>query len=149
MNYIEKGTRLTNKILASFFLFFLFWSGSSFSESGQMFITNYHVTWKIGNNTRVSQNRGIKVLAGDVIPLPILPYHKLELKITEVSSSKFSVDVMILENIRDDILQMDNWKPIISEALRHDGDYGIPMEFSWESGELHLEVAIVVSIASS
>ena len=129
----------TGVVSSMLFLSFLFFA---YSQTDTIFITNYDVSLSTATNKDVrTRNVAIKVRSGDVIPYVELNNHKVELKISDISENKFSLETVILKKTKSD------WVPITFDIPKQEGELGVPLKLIWEGGEYSLDVAIVVGIA--
>ena len=134
---------MSHKLFIAYCLLFLIWSIPAFSEPVPVFITNYDVTLTVDKNQPMHiQNNSIKVRSGNTIPYVELGRYKVELRLSEQSPNRFSVDAAIFEKEKHDLRQISFDMPTYESEL------GIPLQFSWNSGDVLLDVALVVSIVS-
>lgn len=111
---------------------------SALPQSPVIYTSNYDVLLHVGDATRQIRSRA-KVCSGHVIPLDF-QNHRIDLRVAEISSEKYSVEIAIFE------LSQGDWYQLNTENLTFEGQLGIPTQFSWESGELALDLAMVVGL---
>ena len=153
---IEQMINQKDKFHIKYSLLLLFLSFPVFSESSPVFVTNYDVIFTIEKeiihekntapkvNSRTSRvtKTGVRLISGENIRLHISEKYNIDLKLSEVTPKIYALEVMINGRLGT------TWYPIIDEAIRYERELGLPFEFTWKSGEIILDVAIMVNTES-
>lgn len=124
-------------VLASVFAVTAFHAAAAGAESATIFAANYHMDFAAGDQLHTIQTRN-RVHSGHEIPNELGSY-KIGMQIEEVPDGEFLLRLNVYE--RDGM----SWFHINAPAPEFTGELGMPMEVSWESGELRITLAIAVS----
>ena len=112
-------------------------TGAIHAEATTIFAANYDMDFAVGDQEYSVQTRN-RVRSGHEIPNELGSY-KVGMQIEEVSDSEFVLRLNVYE--RDGM----SWFHINAPAPMFTGETGMPMEVSWESGDLRIELVIAVS----
>ena len=121
-------------------VFLLSASGSpALAQSTLVLASNYDAILVVGESESRITSRS-KVRNGNTIPIQFQK-HRINITLSEPAPGEFRAEINIFERTPD------GWYLINDDPLKFEGDYMTPVEYQWRLGEVHLNLAIVVSIA--
>lgn len=118
----------------------IFFAATSVAESILIFATNYDAKLTVSDSVNHAQSR-VKVRNGSTVPVEF-QRHRVDITIVEASATEYQASISIYEKTER------KWYLINTKSLSFVGSYGAPAVYKWSVGEISLDVAIVVSIAS-
>lgn len=111
---------------------------SAQAQDVNVLAANYEFELSIDDEVHSIQDRSL-VRSGNEIPVELQNY-KIGLRISDPSPDSFLVQVTVYER------NGAAWHQITVPPPEFGGKLGIPTEYSWESGGIKLDLAIVVGI---
>jgi hypothetical protein len=111
---------------------------SAQAQDVNVLAANYEFELSIDDQLHSIQDRSL-VRSGNEIPIELQNY-KVGLRISDPEPDSFRVQVTVYER------NGAAWHQITVPPPEFGGKLGIPTEYAWESGDLKLNIAIVVSI---
>lgn len=106
------------------------------AQDASILAANYDVEFGIDGQVHSIQDRS-RVRSGSEIPI-LLQNFKIGLHISESVPVRFVARIKLYEKTES------GWHQITVPPPEFSGELGIPAEFSWESGGMMLEIAIIV-----
>ena len=107
------------------------------AESERVFSSNYHLVLNAGESMGEIQTSA-RVRDGHTIPAEFQT-HRIDITVTSVSDSRFVIRLNIFEKYQSE------WYRLDAGEMEFEGEFGIPVEYAWNSADLQLNLAIVVS----
>jgi hypothetical protein len=111
--------------------------GEALAEPSRIYAANYELEFVAGPQNFSIQSRD-RVRSGNEIPMELQSY-KVGLQIMDAEDGEFLLRINVYE--RDGM----SWFQINAPAPEFSGELGMPMDVTWESGELKIDLAIAVS----
>lgn len=130
-----KRDALLSRLIFTLFMI----TAQSIAQAENILAANYDVLLNIGETEWQIQSQA-QVRSGNAIPVDF-GQHKVDLRITADSATNYSVVVSLSENTED------GWYLVTTTPPRFEGEFAIPVQFAWSSGDVALDIAIAVSPA--
>lgn len=111
--------------------------GAAAAQAQAVYATNYDLLLTVGGETHQVRSQA-RVRSGHSVPATFRN-HRVEFTVSQQSTSRVRIDIRIFEKARD------GWQPVTAQLLTIAGGLGMPLEYTWNNGELELDIAIVVS----
>ena len=100
------------------------------------YVINYDLRLTIGEE-RVQTNGKGRVFLDRPIPL-VSPDYKVELSLTDYDDSSFTAELTLYEATQD------GWVQLVPETPQYESPIGSPQEYTWKTGEIELNLALVI-----
>lgn len=126
--------------LRYFILVGIFVAATSVAESALIFAMNYDAKLTVNDSVNHAQSR-VKVRNGSTVPVEFQRY-RVDITIAEASATEYRTSISIYEKSER------KWYPVDAGSLSFIGSYGAPAVYEWSGGEISLDLAVVVSVAS-
>lgn len=108
------------------------------AQTERVFVSNYDLQIRVGDESGSVQSQA-RVRDGHAFPVELRNI-KTEVQISGTSESAYVAVLSIYEKTQS------GWYLVTVEKPRFEGRFGVPVQFSWASGDVSLEVAMAVGI---
>lgn len=117
----------------------VFVAGPASAQANKVFIANYDVKLLVDETAWHIQTQA-KVRNGSTFPI-LFQGHRIDVRVTDLEDGQYRADLGVFENSRG------AWIKINTDNISFQGNYSIPLEFKWTTGDIAFDLAISIAEA--